>query len=55
MSTDKEIMYWHSNPDWYTRDASKDFFAKGGIILKDTAPDRAKESFEKWKALNHIK
>ena len=36
-----ELFYWRSNPDWY------DFKENGEYYLKESAPDEAKESFEK--------
>lgn len=44
MNRNTEIMYWHSNPDWYKRDYERDEF-----VLLDSAPERAKKSFELWK------
>ena len=41
MTANREIMYWHSNPDWYIYDESKDEYR-----IKDDAPERAKISFD---------
>lgn len=43
-----ELMYWHSNPDWYQQDKTKGFFDDGSIVIKPDAPERAKKSFEAW-------
>lgn len=40
MSGDKEIFYWHTNPEWYRK--GKD----GNYELTDKAPERARRSFE---------
>ena len=40
MSGDTEIMYWHSNPEWYR--INKD----GKFELTDKAPERAIRSFK---------
>ena len=44
MTTNTELMYWRSNPDWYEPDESKQFIYK----VKDNAPERAKKSYEMW-------
>ena len=48
MSRYTELLYWHTNPDWYVRDESKDFFDDGAFTMKPDAPERAKASFEAW-------
>lgn len=50
MTANREIMYWHSNKDWYYLDEKAD-----EIKLTDKAPQRAIESFEKWKNNGKIK
>ncbi len=40
MSGDEEIMYWHSNPEWYRINE------EGKFELTDKAPERAIKSFE---------
>ena len=40
-----EMMYWKSNPDWYTYDKSKGI---DGYKINPDAPAKAKESFEAW-------
>ncbi len=44
MTADKEIMYWSLNDEWYYFDEET-----GEIKLTDKAPQRAIESFEKWR------
>ena len=44
----KELVYWHTNPDWYTHDPSKGFFDDGAFVMKQDAPERAKKSYEAW-------
>ena len=43
MSTDKEALFWESNPEWYriTED--------GNYELTEKAPERARKSFEIYK------
>lgn len=36
-------LYWESNKDWYTREGFE-------YKIKDTAPDEAKKSFERYKS-----
>lgn len=40
----EEIMYWMSNPDWYTYDGN----GFDGYHIKDDAPEKAKDSFREW-------
>lgn len=42
----EELFYWRSNKDWYG------ITVDGKFYLKDNAPQKAKESFEKWKEAN---
>lgn len=44
MHANREIMYWHSNKEWYYFDEKED-----KIKLTDKAPPRAVESFKKWR------
>ena len=46
----KEMMYWSSNEEWYYLDEET-----RKIKLTDKAPQRAIESFEKWKNNGKIK
>lgn len=46
MNRNSEVMYWQSNKDWYIIDDENDTF-----VIREDAPDRAKESFEMWKEL----
>ncbi len=43
MTANKELMYWHSNKEWwfYNKKTQK-------IELTEKAPQRAIESFKKW-------
>ena len=45
VNADKESTYWASNPAWYRINKETDEFE-----LTDKAPDRARRSFEMWKA-----
>lgn len=42
----EEILYWKSNPEWYTYDKSKGL---DGYMIKPNAPDKAKKSFDEWR------
>ena len=42
----QELIYWHSNADWYTHVDGK---GVDGYSIKPDAPERAKKSFEAWK------
>lgn len=48
MKREAEELYWNTNPEWYERDKTKDFFDDGAFKIKDDAPERAKRSFEEW-------
>lgn len=37
-----ELLYWRSNPDWYGIKENGEYY------LTESAPDEAKESFEKY-------
>ena len=41
MTTNTEVTYWTSNPEWYTYDKEKKMF-----VLTDKAPERARKSYE---------
>lgn len=43
----KELMYWHSNKEWYRVNYEKSCYE-----LTEKAPQKAIDSFEKWK--NHM-
>ena len=45
MNANKESTYWASNPAWYRINKDTDEFE-----LTDEAPERARKSFEMWKA-----
>ncbi len=47
MHANTEIMYWHSNKEWYRVNEEKDCYE-----LTDKAPQRAVESFEMYKKQN---
>lgn len=47
MTANREIMYWHSNKEWYKINKEKDCYE-----LTDKAPQRAVESFEMYKKQN---
>ena len=49
MTANSEMMYWHTNPDWFTLDYEK------GYELTPSATQRAIESFALYKALNSKK
>lgn len=40
-----ELLYWVQFPEWYTK---KMINGKEMITLKPDAPERVRESFEKW-------
>lgn len=40
----RELLYWLSNPEWYS------FEEENGYYLTEMAPDRARVSYDKWKA-----
>ncbi len=42
----RERSVWMKNPDWYTIVPDNEF---GGYVLKESAPEEAKKSFELWK------
>lgn len=43
MTADRELMYWHSNKEWYILNHDTHRYE-----LTEKAPQRAIESFEKW-------
>lgn len=45
MTKNRELFYWTENPDWYDCDEDGD-----NITISSNAPERAKKSFEMWKA-----
>lgn len=47
MTANREMMYWHSNKEWYRVNTEKDCYE-----LTDKAPQRAVESFEMYKKQN---
>lgn len=44
MTTNTEIMYWKKNKDWYEKDPQGQYIFR----VKESAPERAKESFKLW-------
>lgn len=44
MTRNKELFYWQSNHSWYSCDDDGD-----NVTLNNSAPERAKKSFEAWK------
>lgn len=50
MHANTEIMYWHSNKEWYKINHDKDCYE-----LTDKAPERAIKSFEMYKNQNENK
>lgn len=49
MTANRELMYWHSNKNWFRRIEEIPYFE-----LTDEAPERALKSFEMWKKDNGI-
>lgn len=43
MNTNREMMYWFRNDDWYKCDDQTEEFS-----IRDDAPDRVKRSFKMW-------
>lgn len=44
MTRNTEIMYWMKNEEWYEEDTT----GKYCFQVKNTAPERAKKSYEMW-------
>ena len=43
----RERLFWLSDPSWYSFDETN------GYRLTDVAPQKARDSFEKWKKHQH--
>ena len=43
MTTDKSLFLWNKDDSWWEYDEN------GNVVLTDEAPDKARESFEKYK------
>lgn len=43
MTANRELMYWHSNKDWYILNHTTHKYE-----LTEKAPQRALENFKKW-------
>ena len=44
MTGNKEMLYWHSQEEWYVYDEESDTYS-----IKNDAPERVKKSFDMWK------
>lgn len=48
----REILYWLNDKEWYTHDPNIED-QREAYRLTDKAPQKAHESFEKWKKQYH--